>query len=224
MNAALAPSAYRTKQAVVYDRLRDAILSGELAAGERLIINDLAEDLHVSPSPIREAIQQMQAEGLVTLIPHVGAVVSPVSSHQIYEVFTLLEGLEIVGNCIAAERMTAQDEADLRAILREMDTAIATDDTPRWTTLNRDFHMRVCQVADMPMLTEFTGKVFDRWQRVRLTFIPQVPAIHFQETQVEHEAILNAMVAREYTHLDALTREHNRRALARYSAVLEFQS
>ncbi len=209
---------------MVYESLRNAILEGELGAGSRLIINDLADQLGVSPSPVREAIQQMQAEGLVTLVPHVGAVVSSISPSQVREVFVLLEGLESVGNRIAAERMTPGDEASLRTILAAMDDVIAAGDTSRWAALNREFHMRVCQITGMATLTEFTAKVFDRWQRVRHTFLATVPATHLHETQVEHEAIVDAMVAQDYPRLETLTREHNRRALARYSAALEFHS
>lgn len=224
MSLSLAPTPYRTKQAMVYESLRNAILEGELGAGSRLIINDLADQLQVSPSPVREAIQQMQAEGLVTLIPHVGAVVSSVSSSQVHEVFVLLEGLETVGNRIAAERMTPDDEASLRAILAALGEAIAEGDTWRWAALNREFHMRVCHITGMTTLTEFTGKVFDRWQRIRHTFFPAVPATHLRDTQAEHEAIVDAMVARDYPRLETLTREHNQKALARYSEALEAES
>ncbi|MFN8499632.1 MAG: GntR family transcriptional regulator [Anaerolineae bacterium] len=220
--AILAPQAqYRTKQAMVYDRLREAILKGELGAGTRLIINDLAEQLNVSPSPVREAIQQLHAEGLVSLIPHVGAVVTSVSPDEVREIFALLESLEVIGSRVAAERLTPDDLQRLRAILAEMNTALSDGDSSLWTDLNREFHLEVCRIADMALLTEFTAKVLDRWQRVRHAFIPNAPLGYIRETQAEHEAIVDAMAARDFDCLESLTREHNRKAMARYGSALQ---
>ena len=220
----LAPQAqYRTKQAMVYESLRAAILQGELGPGSRLIINDLADQLGVSPSPVREAIQQLHAEGLATLVPHVGAVVTSVSPAEVREIFALLESLEVIGTRIAAERMSRPDEDRLRAILTEMDDALAAGDMSEWTELNRDFHLEVCRIADMALLIEFTAKVLDRWQRIRHAYLPNVPATYIRQTQVEHEAIVSAMVARNFPRLETLTREHNQNALARYGAALQPQ-
>ncbi len=221
MTILAAPAQYRTKQAMVYDSLRAAIIQGELGAGSRLIINDLAEQLGVSPSPVREAIQQLHAESLVTLIPHVGAVVTSVSPAEVREIFALLEGLEVIGTRVAAERMTPPDEARLRSILARMNVTIDDGDMVEWTALNRDFHLEVCRIAGMDLLIEFTAKVLDRWQRIRHAFLPNVPSSYIQQTQVEHEGIVAAMVARDYPHLETVTREHNQNALARYGAALQ---
>ena len=70
---------HRTKQEFVYETLREAIMRCELGPGRRLVIDELARQLEVSAIPVREALQLLQSEGLVTNVPHVGATVSPVS-------------------------------------------------------------------------------------------------------------------------------------------------
>ena len=75
----LAAAPHRTKQEFVYRTLRDAILRCELQPGERLVIDDLARRLNVSIIPVREALQLLQAESLVQVVPHVGTSVTPVS-------------------------------------------------------------------------------------------------------------------------------------------------
>src|SRR5215813_15457812 len=100
---------HRTKQQFVYRTLRDAIIRCELVPGERLVIDDLAQRLGVSIIPVREALRLLQSEGLVVNVPHVGATVAPISHDSILEVFTVLEGLELVATRAAAERATPED-------------------------------------------------------------------------------------------------------------------
>ena len=74
MHLELAPSPrHQTKQGMVYAALREAIMRGELPPGRRLIIAEIAQRLRVSPIPVREALQSLQAEGLVENVPHSGA-------------------------------------------------------------------------------------------------------------------------------------------------------
>src|SRR2546430_12186401 len=88
-------SRHRTKQEFVCQTLRHAILSCELRPGERLVIDDLARRLLVSIIPVREALQVLQAEGLVLTVPHVRATVAPMPPESLLDAFTVLAGLEV---------------------------------------------------------------------------------------------------------------------------------
>ncbi|MGH2411737.1 MAG: GntR family transcriptional regulator [Chloroflexota bacterium] len=114
----------RTKQMFVYRTLRDAILRCELPPGQRLVTDVIARQLSVSHIPVRQALQLLQAEGLVDNIANAGASVAPISRDSIVETFTVLEGLEIVSTRAAAERMTEEQEAKLAAIVVEMDEVL----------------------------------------------------------------------------------------------------
>src|SRR5918995_2386789 len=113
-----------TKQAFVYKTLRDAIIRCELEPGERLIIDDLARRYEVSIIPVREALRLLQSEGLVVSVAHVGATVAPISRDSVLEVFTLLEGLEVVAARTAAERADAAELDRLATIVAGMDQAL----------------------------------------------------------------------------------------------------
>ena len=84
---------YRTKSELVYATLRSAIMRCDLEPGTRLIIDDISESLGVSHIPVREALNPLQSEGLVTVVPHSGATVAPVSPGDVVEIFSIMEGL-----------------------------------------------------------------------------------------------------------------------------------
>src|SRR5262245_13048291 len=115
---------YQTKQDLVYSTLRRAIMRCVLVPGQRLVIEQIANKPAVSPITVREALHLLQSEGLVETIPHVGATVAKISRSSITEVFTLMEGLEIVATRSAAQRMTPQHLDELTSLLAEMDAAL----------------------------------------------------------------------------------------------------
>src|SRR5579885_2927627 len=125
----------QTKQMFVYHALRDAIMRCELKPGQRLVTDSIARQLSVSHIPVREALQLLQAEGLVDNIAHAGASVAPISRDSIVETFTVLEGLEVVASRTAAERMTAQQGEDLAAIVAEMDEILRSGAHEHWGDL-----------------------------------------------------------------------------------------
>ena len=97
---------YRTMQEIVYGTIKERILKGQYSPGQRLITNDLATGLGVSRMPIREALQRLEAAtGLVTLIPHKGAVVNVISDDDIAEVFRIRVVLE--GQPVGADQLQA---------------------------------------------------------------------------------------------------------------------
>ena len=114
---------HQTKQEFVYRTLRKALLACEIQPGERLVIDDLAKRLGVSIIPVREALQMLQAEGLVVNVPHVGAAAAPLSRESIVDVFSVLEGLEVVATRLLAERGSRDAVRALEPHRRGMDKA-----------------------------------------------------------------------------------------------------
>jgi len=211
---------YRTKQEFVYQALRDAIMRCDLRPGERLVVDDLARLLEVSAIPVREALHRLQSEGLVKGIPHVGATVSPISRGSIDEVFSVLEGLEIVAARTAALRMTAADAAALEEISAAMDEALRRDRKEEWADLNSPFHLAISRLAAMPMLHQMTERVLARWDRVRRFHFNGVLVPRIEQAQEEHRALLLAMKQRDLEALERTVRQHNRGALLAYTEYL----
>ena len=212
---------HRTKGEFVYRTLRDAIVKCELQPGERLVIDDLARRLQVSSIPVREALQLLQSEGLVLMVPHVGATVAPISHESVTEVFTVMEGLESVAARAAAERARPEDLDALGEIVTLMDRALATDAHEQWAELNTRFHATISRLTGMPMLQDMMERVLDRWDRVRRFFFAGVLVHRAQQAQKEHHALLEAMRAKDWARLEETIREHNRGALADYAVFLE---
>jgi DNA-binding GntR family transcriptional regulator len=214
-------SQHRTKGEFVYRTLREAIVKCELPPGERLVIDDLARRLEVSSIPVREALQLLQSEGLVLMVPHVGATVAPISHESVAEVFTVMEGLESVSARAAAERARTEDLDALQEIVAAMDRALAVDAHEQWAELNTRFHASISRLSAMPMLQDMMERVLDRWDRVRRFFFAGVLVHRAQQAQKEHHSLLEAMRAKDWARLDQTIREHNRGALAAYAAFLE---
>ena len=109
--------ASRSKKELVIENLRNAILNRELIPGTRLVIEDLAKQLGVSPIPVREALQQLDADGYVVIEPYLGAKVAPIESESVIEVFSLLETMEVVSGRAACQHMSDAEFDILEAIL-----------------------------------------------------------------------------------------------------------
>src|SRR5262245_22520169 len=210
-----------TKQAFVYETLRSEIVRCELRPGERLIIDDIARRYEVSIIPVREALRVLQSEGLVVSVAHVGATVAPISRDSVLEVFTLLEGLGLVGTRAAAERAIPQDLDRIASLVHQMDEAADSDQPQRWADLNTEFHVAISRASRMPILIEMTERALDLWDRVRRFYFRGVMARRAREAQAEHRTIFEQLRARDLKGLEESVRRHNQNALAAYTAYLD---
>jgi len=210
-----------TKQEFVYQTLREAILKCELPPGERLVIDDLARQLQVSAIPVREALQLLLSEGLVVNVPHVGATVAPISRESILEVFTVMEGLEIVSTRLAAQRATDADIQGLADIVAQMDKALAANDHEDWAEVNKRFHLTIGELAQLPMLQEMMERIFDRWERVRRFYFSGVLIHRADQAQAEHHEILDMIRARNVEKLESMIRKHNQGGLESYTSYFD---
>jgi DNA-binding GntR family transcriptional regulator len=217
----LAAAPHRTKQEFVYRTLREAILRCELQPGERLVIDDLARRLNVSIIPVREALQLLQAESLVQVVPHVGTSVTPVSRDSIIDVFVVLEGLEVSATRLVTERGRPADLALLGGQVEAMDAALAANDREEWAALNRRFHLTISELPGLDMVKDLTAKALDRWDRLRRFYFKGVLANRVEQAQEEHREILEAMRGRDMTTLQTLVRRHNQGALQAYLSYLD---
>lgn len=215
------PMRYRTKQELVYQTLRSAIMRCDLRPGQRLVIDELARKLEVSAIPVREALHLLQSEGLVTSVPHVGATVSLISRESIDEVFAVLEGLEIVATRSATLRLTSADAAALEGITVAMDEAWQMGRNEEWADLNSRFHLAISRLSAMPMLQEMTERVLDHWDRVRRFYFSGVLVRRIEQAQEEHRALLRAMKAKDLVALEQTVKQHNQGALLAYAEYLQ---
>jgi DNA-binding GntR family transcriptional regulator len=161
----------RTLSAAIVDRLRGAILGGEHAAGTQLRQDALATAFGVSRIPVREALFQLEAEGLVQMLPHKGAVVTALSMAEIDDVFDLRALLEprLLENSIP--RLSDAQFAALDAIQAAFDGIVDSGDVTRSGTLNAEFHMALYAAAELPRTSAVVSALLqtsDRYTRLQL--------------------------------------------------------
>jgi DNA-binding GntR family transcriptional regulator len=214
---------HQTKQEFAYQTLRRAILACELQPGERLVIDDLATRLGVSIIPVREALQILQSEGLVASVPHVGAAVAPISRASIVDVFTVLEGLEMMATRLVALEGSPAALETLTRLVAVMNDAAQAGRFDEWADLNTRFHHAISAATKLPLLVEMTDRVLGLWDRVRRYYFNGVLRHRVADAQRQHREILAAIVARDFPALETLVRTHNRGALAAYLAHLEHE-
>jgi DNA-binding GntR family transcriptional regulator len=145
-----------------YAALRADILGGARPAGSRLPEDTLAEELGVSRTPVREALQRLGTEGLVEHLPHRGARVSGWTTDDLQETFELRALLEGLGARRAAARATPEDVAGLRGLCTRMERAIAPGrprDLDALTTHNSAFHAELLRVSGSARLTGMVAGV-----------------------------------------------------------------
>jgi DNA-binding GntR family transcriptional regulator len=212
---------HQTKQEFVYQTLRRAILACELQPGERLVIDDLATRLGVSIIPVREALGVLQAEGLVASVPHVGAAVAPISRESIVDVFTVLEGLELMATRLVAQEGSPTALGTLTRLVAVMDDASQSGRFEEWADLNTRFHHAISASTGLPLLGEMTDRVLGRWDRLRRYYFNGVLRHRVADAQREHRDILAAITSRDFPRLEGHVRTHNRGALAAYLSHLE---
>jgi DNA-binding GntR family transcriptional regulator len=129
------------------DALEDDIINGRLTPGERLEPELLARRFSVSRTPIREAIQQLAASGLVTVVPKRGTFVAEVGLAQLIEMFEVMAELEGMCGRLAARRITAEQTVALKAALSRCEQAAAAGNTDDYYYENEGFHRRIYEAS-----------------------------------------------------------------------------
>ena len=208
------PPVFRSKNALVYDALKDSILQGDFKPGQRIIIDELAHDLGVSPIPIREALRMLEADGLVRFEAYVGATVSEIHAGLTYEIFTLLAALESISSHTACQHMDAEQLRQLDAMIGAMDGLL--DQPDQWSAENKRLHAFICDCAGMPLVASMMTKTLDHWDRLRRYYQNSVFAHRISAAQHEHHRLLEAFQARDARRVEQIVREHNQAALAAY--------
>ncbi|HEU0102467.1 MAG TPA: GntR family transcriptional regulator [Mycobacteriales bacterium] len=210
----------RTRAQWVDRRLRTAILAGELRPGERLRPNELATRLGVSPTPLREALFRLEADGLVESVPHKGTRVTPLtrsSLTQLYELRLLLEPLAL-GK--ALDRLA---EVDLDAVRASHERLVALEQAPDLLAreeAHRAFHHTLLVGCASPWLLSLTDSFSVHSSRYRLLSLDARGG--HAAANLEHESLLTAFLAGDAPRATELLRAHIERTLDLVMFLPEF--
>lgn len=153
-----APMNRETAHVFVRETIRMGILNGLLPGGSRLVQSDLAAQLEVSTTPVREALRDLASEGLIQIDPHRGGIVCQLDLDDVEEIYLMLQHLEPLAIRLAAPNLTPDDIAKARELHEAMSAA---PDSAAWVELNRKFHMALCKPSNHPRLVATIQKLQD---------------------------------------------------------------
>ena len=192
----------------VAQRLRALIVEGGIAPGQKLNERELAEQLQVSRTPLREALKLLTAEGLVEHLPNRGAIAVQLSADDVAHAFEVMGALEGLSGELACARISDEELAELQALNFEMRAHHARRDLPAYYRLNAQIHLAINRAARNPVLSEVYDRLNARLQALR--FSSNFDTEKWNAAVRDHDAMIEALVARDGARLRRILVNHMR--------------
>jgi len=198
-------SEYKTMQEIIFDTIKQRIITGAYPPGQRLIANDLAEELNASRMPVREALTRLASTGLVELIPYKGAIVNELTAEDYVEIFHIRSVLEGLATRLACPNLSDEDLKMMRKANDEIHGMIDEDDV-QFQRVNRIFHSTIWQRTKSKRLSSLLSNLYSEAAQYRhMTVI--MPG-RLKEICIEHESVLEALKKRDAEKAEQCVRDH----------------
>lgn len=186
---------YQPLRDMVFDVLMSAIMSGQLSPGERLLEVQLAEEMGVSRTPVREAIRRLELEGFVVMLPRKGAYVAGLSIDDVENVYEIRTALETLAVKLAAQRMQDEDYRLLDALAGRMQATWQEGDVEAWVKLDANFHELLYKFSRNDRLVQLMSNVMEQISRYRIISLANVEVRH--NSLAEHQNVISALRRRD---------------------------
>jgi len=197
---------YKPLRELVFETLREAIINGILKPGERLMEVQLAEELGVSRTPVREAIRKLELEGFVVMIPRKGAYVADISLKDVADVFEVRAALESLAAGLAAERITEEEIEELERVLVQQQNLADSDRLEDIIKIDTDFHDVLYRASRNERLVQIVSHLREQIQRFRTASLSQPGRMRI--ALEEHKELVEAIAERNVEKAQSLAREH----------------
>jgi DNA-binding GntR family transcriptional regulator len=214
---------HRTMAEAALERLRESIILGELTPGAPLRLEELAQRLGMSISPIREAVRQLEALGLAEHVPHHGAKVMSLDVEELRELFSIRLAIETMAVRRAAERFEAADEETARAHLAAYDEARHRADTRGAVREHTAFHFTLYEAARSSWLLRLIRPCWDSCERYRPVLLAEKGTLQDRHEELDEE-LLAACVAHDADRAGAALHAHLELATDIYTVELKGRS
>lgn len=195
---------FKTKKDIIVEILREAILSGDLKPGERLLQDELASKFNVSLTPVREALRQLEADGIVHYSPHKGVYVTEAKIEEVQEVYLIRRALEGLATQHAVPNLSKADIRKLRALQSQIEAFAAAEQIEKLRKANYQLHMLIYKKAEMP---ELFGMIRNMWAQYPWDSLYVLP-VRIPEIVVEHRRLIDAIEDGNPELADKLMVEH----------------
>jgi DNA-binding GntR family transcriptional regulator len=203
-----APTAATSRVELAYATIRERITTGVYGPGFRLVLDELAREIGVSPVPVREAVRRLEAEGYVEFQRHVGARVATFDEQDFARTMQVVALLEGYATALAAPHMRRSDLSKARKINSALQASLTDLDPVQFSTLNREFHFTIydrCPNTEIRSLLEAQWSRLDTIRRSVFVFVPG----RARSSVAEHTEILDMLaLGAPADKLERLARAH----------------
>ncbi|MEG2481699.1 MAG: GntR family transcriptional regulator [Clostridia bacterium] len=207
---------------IAYEVLKRAIVMGEIPAGTRIVETEYAERMHISRTPLREALRKLERDGLVEYVPRRGVVVRAFTIDDVKEIYTIRNALEMLTLPAIVQNATAEDIASLREKLRAMDGFDQNNDIASLSPLARAFHAQLTAISGLPRILrviEGQDQYINRFSAVSIARETRRRA-----AREEHYRLVEYVEARDLESFEALMQKHIERSKQTCLLALEERS
>lgn len=170
-------------------------MQGQLSPGERLLEVQLADEMGVSRTPVREAIRRLELEGFVVMVPRKGAYVAGLSINDVEEVYEIRTVLETLAVRLAAQRMQPADYAQLDDLSEKMRATWQEGNVDNWVSLDASFHELLYKFSRNERLVAMMNNIMEQLSRYRIISLANVEVRH--NSLSEHQELIEALKRRD---------------------------
>lgn len=207
------------KSEAAYEAIRQRILEGVYPSGHRLVLDQVARDLSISPVPVREAVRRLEAEGYVVVRRNAGAQVASIGHGEYEQVMEVLAVLEAAATALTAPQVTDDDLAAARRANEALRAGLGTEDLRAFFRLNRAFHAILYARCPNAHLVEFIDREWQRMVAIRPTGFTYRPE-RARAAVREHEQLLRLIASKApAATIEALCRGHRMTSPASLDAL-----
>lgn len=197
---------YKPLRELVCENIRQAIIDGTFSSGERLMEIQLADEMGVSRTPVREAIRKLELEGFVVMIPRRGTYVADISIRDITEIYEIRTCLDVLSAGLAAERITDEELEALNRLLVEIGQYIAENNMEKIVEADTAFHDILYQASRNERLRSIINNLREQLTGIRGRSMSYPGRL--VETMDEHRALVDSIAARDVERAQNAARVH----------------
>ena len=195
---------------IAYEVLKKAIITGEIPAGERIVETDYADRLHISRTPLREALRKLERDGLVEYVMRRGVIVHAFTTEDVEQIYTIRNCLEMLTLPDIIEKATPEDIAHLRELLAKMDELNAKNDVEALSPVAREFHTAITAISGKNRILRVIESQDEYIRRFSAMAIKQEDRRN--EANEEHHRLVDLIEQKDLPAFEALMKQHIERS------------
>ena len=195
---------------IAYEVLKKAIITGEIPAGERIVETDYADRLHISRTPLREALRKLERDGLVEYVMRRGVIVHAFTTEDVEQIYTIRNCLEMLTLPDIIEKATPEDIAHLRELLAKMDELNAKNDVEALSPVAREFHTAITAISGKNRILRVIEGQDEYIRRFSAMAIKQEDRRN--DANEEHHRLVDLIEKKDLPAFEALMKQHIERS------------